>query len=104
MFDEQLVPVFGDRWLQAHEARVRGEVSGRALAGVIGIITADDCAAVSADEPLGPDMDNPGRGQGQLWLTGQRKPAGQERINGGLDQNHGAAAVRVAVRPVVVFL
>ena len=103
MFDEWLVPVFGDRWLQAHEARVRGEVFGRALAGVIGIIAADDGAAVGAGEPLGQDMDDPGRGQGQLWLAGQRKPAGRERINGEFDQNHGAAAVRVTMRPGVVF-
>ena len=76
---------------------------GRALAGVIGIIAVDDGEAVGAGEPLGLDMDDPGRGQGQLWLEGQCKPAGRERINGGFDQNHGAAAVRMAMRPDVVF-
>ena len=76
---------------------------GRALAGVIGIIAVDDGEAVGAGEPLGLDMDDPGRGQGQLWLEGQCKPAGRERINGEFDQNHGAAAVRMAMRPDVVF-
>ena len=53
-----------------------------ARAGVIGINAADDGAAVGAGEPFGQDMDDPGRGQGRLWLTGQRKSAGRERING----------------------